>query len=179
VEDLAQRTLAEFGRVDIIINNAVAYYLAPFLEMPMRRWDVTLGVNLRGPILCSRAFLAQMLEQRGGRIINVSSSVTVRPWEAVKVGCMPYYVTKLALEGLTLALALELQPHNIAVNCLRIEKIIPSESWPLDALDLDVSRMEKPEAAAEAILWLATRDPSYTGHIVTIDEARWAVDRGT
>ena len=179
VEALAERTLAEFGRVDIVINNAGgAFYMAPFLQMPMKGWEVNWGVNVRGPILCTRAFLPQMLKQGSGRIVNVSSAQTVEPWLAVKLGNVPYYVTKLALEGFTVALALELRPHNIPVNCLRIEKVIPSEGWPLDILGLDV-RTDKPEVAVEAILWLATCDPSYTGHVVTIDEARWELTRGS
>ncbi len=192
VEALAQRTLAEFGRVDILINNAAATDLAPFLQTPMKRWDVVLGVNLRGAILCCRAFLPQMLQQGSGRIINVGSGIAVEPWLAVQIGNHAYYVSKVALEALTQSLAVELEPQNIAVNCLRIDMTVATEgvlAYNPDAAATgqaallantpaaDASHWEKPEAVAEAIVWLATREISYTGRVVTATEARWALSR--
>ena len=193
VEAMAQRTLAEFGRIDILVNNAAVNYFTSFLETTMKRWDVVLGVNFRGALLCKRAFLPQMMEQGGGKIINVSSGIAVEPWHAVKLGNHPYFVSKVALEGLTQSLACELEPYNVAVNCLRVDLMIASEGAFFHNPDAasgsqsermagtaaaDVANWEPPEVAAEALLWLATRPLQYTGHIVGINEARWEASRG-
>jgi NAD(P)-dependent dehydrogenase (short-subunit alcohol dehydrogenase family) len=177
VEALVQRTLAEFSRIDILINNAGITPPARFAKMPMRLWDLVLGVNLRGAALCTRAFLPQMLQQQSGRIINVSSGIVSNLGHVVQWGIIPYFVSKVGVEALTQALALELQPKHIAVNCLRIEMIIPTEGWRDYYPDEDISSMEKPESAAEAIFWLAARELPYTGHVVTVSEAQWALAR--
>ena len=173
VEALARRTLAEFGRIDILVNNAGISFPATLSETPMKRWDLVMNVNLRGPVLCTKAFLPQMMEQGSGRIINISSYLA----EAFLPGMLSYSVSKIALERLTQGLAIELQPYGIAVNALRIEVFIASEGWMLRNPDLDYSTWEKPEAAAEAVAWLASREPGYTGQVVTIAEVRQEMRR--
>ncbi|MCH8919735.1 MAG: SDR family NAD(P)-dependent oxidoreductase [Chloroflexi bacterium] len=168
VQAMAQRTLDEFGRVDILVNNAGVSFPAPFSKTPLKRWDLVMNVNLRGPVMCTQAFLPRMLEQGSGRIINISSYLA----EVLMPGMMSYSVSKIALEKLTQALAAELQPKKIAVNALRIEVNIATEGWQFLNPNIDYSDWAKPEAASETTLWLATRDPSYTGRVVTIAEAR-------
>jgi NAD(P)-dependent dehydrogenase (short-subunit alcohol dehydrogenase family) len=168
VQAMAQRTLEEFGRVDILVNNAGISFPAPFSQTSLKRWDLVMSVNLRGPVMCTQAFLPRLLEQGGGRIINVSSYLA----EVLMPGMMSYSVSKIALETFTRALAAELQPKGIAVNALRIEMNIATEGWQYLNPNIDYSTWEKPGAASEATLWLATRDLSYTGQVVTIEEAR-------
>ena len=168
VQAMAQRTLEEFGRVDVLVNNAGISFPAPFSQTSLKRWDLVMNVNLRGPVMCTQAFLPRLLEQGGGRIINISSYLA----EVLMPGMMSYSVSKIALEKLTQALAAELQPKSIAVNALRIEMNIVTEGWQYLNPSIDYSNWEKPEAASEATLWLATRDPSYTGQVVTIAEVR-------
>jgi citronellol/citronellal dehydrogenase len=168
VQALAQRTLAEFGRIDILVNNAGISYPAPFSQTPLKRWDLVMNVNLRGPVMCTQAFLPRMLEQGSGRIINISSYLA----EVMMPGMMSYSVSKIALEKLTQYLAEELQPKGIAVNALRIELMIATEGWQYRNPDVDYSTWDKPDAASQATLWLASRDPSYTGRVVTIAEVR-------
>jgi citronellol/citronellal dehydrogenase len=182
VQAMAQRTLDEFGRVDILVNNAGISFPAPFSQTPLKRWDLVMNVNLRGPVMCTQAFLPRMLEQGSaqtggrpaGRIINISSYLA----EMLMPGMMSYSVSKIALEKFTQALAAELQPKNIPVNALRIEINIATEGWRFRNPDIDYSDWEKPEAAAEATLWLATREPSYTGQVVTIGEFRQQMTAG-
>ena len=174
VQALAERTLAEFGRIDILVNNAGISYPAPFAQTPLKRWDLVMNVNLRGPVMCTQAFLPKMLEQRSGRIINISSYLA----EAMMPGMMSYSVSKIALEKLTQYLAEELQPKGIAVNALRIELMIATEGWQYRNPDVDYSTWDKPDAASQATLWLATRDPSYTGRVVTIAEVRQQMAAG-
>jgi len=174
VQAMAQRALEEFGRVDILVNNAGISFPAPFSQTSLKRWDLVMAVNLRGPVTCTQAFLPRMLEQGGGRIINISSYLS----EVLMPGMMSYSVSKIALETFTRALAAELQPKSIAVNALRIEMNIVTEGWQYLNPSIDYSNWEKPKAASEATLWLATRDPSYTGQVVTIDEARQQMAAG-
>jgi citronellol/citronellal dehydrogenase len=174
VEEMARRTLEEFGRVDILVNNAGISLPAPFTKTTLKRWDLVMKVNLRGPVACTQAFLPRLLEQGGGRIINISSYLA----EVLMPGMMSYSVSKIALETFTRALAAELQPKGIAVNALRIEMNIVTEGWQYLNPNIDYSNWEKPEAASEATLWLATRETSYTGQVVTISEARQRMAAG-
>jgi citronellol/citronellal dehydrogenase len=174
VEEAARRTLEEFGRVDILVNNAGISFPSPFTETTLKRWDLVMKVNLRGPVVCTQAFLPRLLEQGGGRVINISSYLA----EVLMPGMMSYSVSKIALETFTRALAAELQPKGIAVNALRIEMNIVTEGWQYLNPNIDYSNWEKPDAASKATLWLATRDTSYTGQVVTISEARQQMAAG-
>ncbi len=173
VQEMARRTLKEFGRCDILVNNAGISSPAPFHETALRRWDLVMNVNLRGPVMCMQAFLPSMIERRGGRIINVSSFLA----EMMLAGMTSYSVSKIALEKLTQHTGQELKPYNIPVNALRIDLNIATEGWTFRNPGMDFSTWEKPEAASEAMLWLATKDPSYTGRVVTIGEIRKEMGR--
>src|SRR3990172_5218337 len=115
-----------------------------------------------------------MLEEGAGRIINISSYVA----EVMMPGMMSYSVSKIALEKLTQYLGEELQPKGISANALRIELMIATEGWQFRNPDADYSTWDKPAAASEATLWLATRDLSYTGRVVTIAEVRQQMAAG-
>src|SRR5947208_1300680 len=168
IQQMAERTLKEFGRCDILVNNAAISAPAPFHEMPLKRWDLVMNVNLRGPVMCMQAFLPAMIERKSGRIINISSMLA----EAMLPGMVSYSVSKIALEKLTWYSGEELKPYNIAVNALRIELMIATEGWALRNPGADLSSWEKPEAASEATLWIAAQPPSFTGQVVTIGDAR-------
>jgi NAD(P)-dependent dehydrogenase (short-subunit alcohol dehydrogenase family) len=173
VEAMARRVLAEFGRLDILVNNAAIATSGSFLEVPVRRWDLVLNVNLRGVYLCSRAFLPSMLERGSGSIINVSSyaSHTDGSWG------LAYSVSKAALERLTTGLATELAPAGIAVNAIQIERFVSSEGFVYLSPGADYSTWDKPETVGEDLVWLASREPSFTGQILSlaaIEEARAA-----
>ena len=172
VTEMAERVLAEFGRIDLLVNNAAVNVMTPFAETPMKHWDLVLNVNLRGTVACTQAVLPSMLERGSGRIINVSSGTVADAKITARLGVIPYAVSKAAVEMLTETLALELKPRGIAVNCLRIESAIATEGARLMNPDIDSSDWEEPAAAAESIRWLATREVSYTGHVVTMSDVR-------
>ncbi|MGQ9572448.1 MAG: SDR family NAD(P)-dependent oxidoreductase [Dehalococcoidia bacterium] len=171
VETMARRTLDEFGRIDILINNAGISAPGSILDVPVRRWDLVMNVNLRGAYLCIRAFLPTMIEQGSGSIINISSYAS---WAEGGWG-LAYGVSKAGMERLTTGLALELRPYNIAVNALQVERFVASEGFVYLTPNFDHSTWDKPDVVGEAVLWLLNHPPSYTGHIVTlgdIDRAR-------
>lgn len=166
VEAMARRTLAEFGRIDILVNNAGISAPGSILDVPLKRWDLVMNVNLRGAYLCIRAFLPTMIEQGSGCIINVSSFASYHEgnWG------LAYSVSKAALERLTTGLAAEVRQHNIAVNALQIERFVSSEGFVYLSPGADHSTWDKPEVVGEATLWLIGREPSYTGQVVTLGD---------
>jgi NAD(P)-dependent dehydrogenase (short-subunit alcohol dehydrogenase family) len=165
---LAERVYREWGRCDLVVNNAAIAPPRPALEDTVKRWRLAVEVNVNGPFYTSYHFGRRMRDAGEGRIINVSSLVSVRP----EFGRPSYTATKRALEGLTEALAHELR-GKVAVNCIRIE--IPIWTEGFDATlpkDTDMSAFEDPIVMSDATLWMAKQDLSYTGNIVEIHELR-------
>lgn len=107
---------AEFGRLDILVNNAAMLLSGSFADMALSDWDRVMAVNLRGAMLCAlRAFRLMREQQSGGAIVNVSSLGGVPGTEKFP-GYAAYTVSKFALTGLTEALAAEGKDRNIRVN---------------------------------------------------------------
>jgi NAD(P)-dependent dehydrogenase (short-subunit alcohol dehydrogenase family) len=168
VAALAARVYAEWGRCDLLVNNAAVAPPRPALEDTVKRWRLAVDVNLNGPFYTSYHVGRRMRDAGEGRVINVSSMVAVMP----EFGRPSYTATKRALEGLTEALAHELRGR-VAVNCIRIE--IPIWTEGFDATlpaDHDTSAFEDPVIMSDATLWMARQDLSYTGHIVELGELR-------
>ena len=101
VQALADRALETFGRVDILVNNAIVYQTGSILEVPIEAWDQAYTVNLRGAVMAIRTFLPGMLERREGVIVTITSQEGM-PYAA------PYFASKAALRSLGLSLAAEL-----------------------------------------------------------------------
>src|SRR5690349_19158977 len=124
VEAMVERTIEHFGRLDVLVNNAAITFPGD-VDLPIRRWDLVMEVNLRAPLLAIKAALPGMIERRRGVILNVSSAAAVMPVP----GLLVYGVSKAALERLTTGVAEDVRPHGVAVNCLRIDVPIASEGF--------------------------------------------------
>ena len=114
VDAAFDRIAAEFGRLDMLVNNAAIIASGAFTEMTMTDWDRLMAVNLRGAVLCARRAF-RLMQERGGSIVNVSSLGGVPGTEKFP-GYAAYTVSKFALTGLTEALAAEGKACNIRVN---------------------------------------------------------------
>ena len=114
VDAAFDRIAAEFGRLDMLVNNAAILLSGAFAEMTMADWDRLMAVNLRGAVLCARRAF-RLMQERGGSIVNVSSLGGVPGTEKFP-GYAAYTVSKFALTGLTEALAAEGKACNIRVN---------------------------------------------------------------
>ncbi|HSE04384.1 MAG TPA: 3-oxoacyl-ACP reductase family protein [Methylomirabilota bacterium] len=116
VEALIAATLRRFGRLDVLVNNAGVMARGPLLRLPEDDCRRMLDINVMGTLRCSRHALPPMIEQRGGRIINLSSQLAQR---AVGGGGFAVYAaTKGAIESLTRALAAEVGVHGVTVNAI-------------------------------------------------------------
>jgi len=158
---LAEATLARFGRIDILVNNAAyfRYVTKHRLEdIPLEEWDRAFAVNVRGTWLATCAVLPSMRAQGSGRIINVSS-MTV--WKGVP-NFAHYVASKAAIIGLTRAMATELGPDNITVNTVVPDFTphdIENQADPaIDArnvADRVLKRTQQPEDMVGAVVFLA------------------------
>ncbi len=134
VRALAERSLAEYGRIDVLVNNAGISAPAPFLETPLKRFDLIMQVNLRGPVVLLQSVLPSMVERGGGRVVHVSSYL---PVTQTVPGQSIYSMSKLALENLSDWIARELAGHAVASNVLCIDRNITTDGWRLHNPDTD------------------------------------------
>jgi citronellol/citronellal dehydrogenase len=167
VEAMIDRIVAHFGRLDVVVNNAAITFPGDS-QLPMKRWDLVMEVNLRAPLLAIRAALPGMTARRHGAILNVSSAASVM---AIP-GLLVYGVSKAGLERLTTGLAAELRVHDVAVNCLRIDVPLASEGFVDNAPELDKTDWEPTEVGAEAALWMLTQPTTFTGQVLGITDLR-------
>ncbi len=113
--ELVATTIQRFGRIDVLVNNAgVGPRPAPVQDTTEEEYDRVMNVNVRGVFLTTRAVVPVMLEQKAGRIINISSVVG----QTGKAMVLPYTASKHAIIGITHGLAEELAPHGITVNAV-------------------------------------------------------------
>jgi citronellol/citronellal dehydrogenase len=158
VEAMVRTTEEAFGRVDILVNNAAITFIGD-LDIPMKRHDLVMEVNLRAPLIACRAAVPGMKQRGEGAILNVSSNAALVPHP----GVMSYGISKIGLERLTVDLARQLQRWSIAVNCFRIDLAVASEGFIANTPGMDRSTWEPPEVAAEGIVWMLRQPPSYSG----------------
>ncbi|MCZ6558924.1 MAG: glucose 1-dehydrogenase [SAR324 cluster bacterium] len=174
---LFDRVRTELGGVDILINNAGVVGPVPVLEMSEEEWDRQLGVNAKGPFLCSQA-AARMMQSQGreGCVINIGSIAGENAFPH-RIG---YCASKAALHHMTRVMALEWAPLGIRVNCIAPGYILPDIFKQLAAQGiLDQSAMEKRipqgrlgevEDIAQAAIYLAGAQAKYvTGTVLTVD----------
>lgn len=160
VAALFERTRAEFGRLDLLFNNAGASYKStPIDEIPVEEWQKVVGVNLTGSFLCARAAFGIMRNQEpmGGRIINNGSVSAYAP----RPGSVPYTMTKHAITGLTKTLALDGRPFDIACGQIDIGNALTEMAAPMTKGvpqangDIAVEATMDPQHVADAVLHMA------------------------
>ena len=158
---MVRQVTEHYGRIDILINNAGITTPEPFLKLTTQKWNLVIEVNLKGTFLCSQAVLPQMVEQKNGHIINLSSVLA----KTVKFS-IPYGATKAAIERLTLGLAKEMKKHNIAVNALRPDFTV-TEAVTTFLKEVDTTGWQTPEMWGKYAALVAAQDAeSLTGRIL-------------
>ncbi|MCU0669261.1 MAG: SDR family NAD(P)-dependent oxidoreductase [Myxococcota bacterium] len=168
VRDLVERIHAEWGRIDLVVNNAAVAPEKPALEDSTKRWRLALDVNVNGPFYVIYYAAPRMAAAGGGRIINVSSSAAVLP----EFGRASYTVTKTALEALTATMAHDLREKQVAVNTLRLDLMVWTEGFAATLGDPAAYSMEDAVIMSDAVLWMAKQPLAWTGHLETITSLR-------
>ncbi len=159
---LVDETVARFGAVDILVNNAALSYFVPIVDFDVNRWTRAFGVNVHGPFMLSKFVLPGMIERNSGAIINVSSGAAIGPgrgpYEVTGAGGTLYGATKAALERMTQGLAQEIRDYNIAVTCYSPSQVVATPGTVYHHLvdGMDDPRGEPISYMAQTALLLAT-----------------------
>lgn len=169
VEAMVQKTVHEFNRIDILVNNAATNRPELFKDMPLKNWDTILKVNLRGPVICTKAVLPKMMDQNEGHIINISS-VVARIIRREPLTGLAYDVSKAALNRFTRGLAEEVRDYQIAVNAIMPDKTVTEGTcylYPTTAM----ADWREPDRWGVYAVAVATQDPAkFTGKIISEKE---------
>ena len=159
-----EQVVARWGRLDVLVSNAATMPLVPFAATTPELWNLILGVNLTGVYNGVRAAWPHLVRQGGGHCIAIASGASVRGF----VDEVAYCAAKHGLEGFTKALAMEAEPHNIAVNTMGPGKRIkPTSVTRAQAEAADPNERAAwvdPLELAPAFVWLASQPPQrFTG----------------
>ena len=172
VEAVADEIHQKYGKVDVVINNAGISQIKLFSDVTQADLERMFGVNMYGAFYVSQAFLSDMINKKSGKIINISSM-----WGEVGASCEVHYsASKSAMIGFTKALAKELAPSGITVNCITPGVIDTEMNAELDAetkeeliSEIPLMRMGKAEEVANLALFLASDKADYiTGQVIGI-----------
>ena len=173
VTSMVKETIDQFGKLDILINNAGITKDNLIMRMKEDEWDDVLNINLKGVFLCTKAVTRQMMKQRSGRIINVASIVGV----SGNPGQANYVAAKAGVIGLTKTTAKELAARNITVNAIapgfittdmtdKLSEEVKSEMLK----QIPLARFGEPKDIAKVAAFLASHDSAYmTGQTLHID----------
>jgi NAD(P)-dependent dehydrogenase (short-subunit alcohol dehydrogenase family) len=172
VEAMVDHVVGEFGRLDVLVNNAGVNRDAMSHKMTEEQWDQVLAVNLKGTFLCAQAVLAGMRERGWGRVINTSSVGSLG-----NIGQANYAASKAGVIGLTRTLALEYAKYGITVNCVapgpvmtRMLAGVPEAIREKIVAKVPIGRIARPEEIAAVHAFLASEDAAFiTGQVLFVD----------
>lgn len=175
VAALMQSVAEEFGRIDILVNNAAIYPRRAWTEITADEWDAVMATNLKGYFLCAQSAFPYMKAQGAGRIVNVASITFFGGWPML----LDYVTSKGGIVGFTRALAREIGPDGVTVNAISpgafptdAEKIHPDQdAYNQMVLDSQsIKRRGTPDDIGNLVVFLASDAASFiTGQLIQID----------
>jgi len=173
VADMVDRTLQEFGRIDVLVNNAGITRDGLLLRMKEEDWDLVMNVNLKGAFHCTKSVLATMSKQRRGRIVNIASIVGVMG----NAGQANYAASKAALIGFTKSVAREYASRGITANAVApgfIDTAMTQNLTPevREGLmkQIPLGRLGVPQDIANAVRFLVSEEAGYiTGQVIHVN----------
>jgi NAD(P)-dependent dehydrogenase (short-subunit alcohol dehydrogenase family) len=174
VARFAARVVEQTGGIDILVNNAAYMPMAPLAAIDAALWRQIMTVNVDAPFLLAQAFSNGMIDRGWGRIVNLASSTVWGP----PPGMTAYASSKMAVIGLTRALAAELGPHGITVNAISpgltrhpgSAANLPAEAFEGVRLRQFIPRTETPDDLTGALAFLASEDSRFiTGQVLNVD----------
>jgi len=175
VKRAVQKIISEFGRIDILVNNAATRSFKSLLEISEREWRSVIDTNLTGAFFCCKVVGPFMIRQGGGKIINISSRIGLQGM----ANRFAYCASKGGLIQLTRAFALEWAPHNILINSVAPGLMnTPEASKAIregKTIEIPLKRAGEPEEIVPLIVYLASDACTYmTGEVILIDGG-WAI----
>ena len=178
VHRVIEATLARFGRLDVLVNNAGITRDQLLLRMKRDDWDAVVATNLTGTFLCTQSVLKTMLKQRSGRIISISSVVG----QSGNPGQTNYAATKAGIIGFSKALAREVASRSITVNVVApglidtdMTRDISQDAQANWASAIPLGRLGTPEDVAAAVCFLASDAAGYiTGQVLAVNGGMYA-----
>lgn len=173
VKKMQEEVIKEFGKLDILINNAGIVRDKSFVKMTSEMWEDVLHVNLDGTFYCTKAFIEGMLERKYGRIINISSVVG----RMGNFGQANYTASKAGMIGLTKALAKEFAGKGVTVNAIApgfietdMVKGVPDDVMDNILSKIPLGRLGKASEVAGTVAFLASQEGDYiTGQVIDIN----------
>jgi NAD(P)-dependent dehydrogenase (short-subunit alcohol dehydrogenase family) len=173
---LFERTLKEFGDVDILINNAGIGIARPLIDYTEADWDKQLGVNLKGMFFATQEAARIMIPKRRGKIVNFASTAAFVSSSTPETA---YDISKGGVRQLTVSVAAELAPHQINVNAvapgtimtdLTMRVLDTEEKMARASAKIPLGRLGKPEDMVGPVLFLCSAEADYiTGHVLVVD----------
>ena len=172
-DKLVEQTMEAFGRVDVLVNNAGITRDGLIIRMSDEQFDQVIDTNLKGAFYMMRAVSKQMMKQRNGRIINISSVVGVMG----NAGQVNYAASKAGVIGMTKSLARELASRKVTVNAVApgmietdMTAVMSEKAKEAMKAAIPAGEMGKPEDIAGTIAFLAGEDSRYiTGQVICVD----------
>lgn len=177
VRRLVDETMARYGRIDVLVNDAGVMVAKSLFETTEDDWDQTIDINLKGAYLCSKAVAPIMIAQEGGTIINISSNSGLYHPSAMRF--TEYVVSKAGMNGLTKAMALALGPH-VTVNAIcpgwirtDMVEIIEPEVQQRILDETALHRWGTPDDVASSAVFLASDEAAFiTGELLIVAGGR-------
>ena len=176
VQELVDRAIAQFGRIDILINNAGTSWGAPVEEMRLEHWNKVMETNLTGTFLCCQAVGRFMTAQKRGKIINIASTAGLRgsPPEFQAIG---YHASKGGIIAFTKDLARKWAPHNVHVNAIapgwfptHMSQVVIEANKENILRGIPLGRLGNENDLKGAAVLLASEASDFiTGHVLVVD----------
>lgn len=172
VQNLVDSAVREFGKLDIMVNNAGGQFPVSSINMSEGQWDSILRENLKSVFLCSNAACKEMIKRKSGSIINISSIAGIHGYTINSA----YAVAKAGIINLTITMSVELGPYNVRVNCISPGYVAHQavtqafDKMPIITNPVPLGRLGRPEDIVGAAVYLASDSAAYTtGANIVID----------
>lgn len=171
VKKLIKFTLDKYKNIDVLINNAGIDQIKPFMDITDEDWNTMMQVNLNSVFYCTQEALENMIHNKKGCIINISSI-----WGSTGASCEVHYsAAKAGIDGMTKALAKELGPSNIRVNAIapglvntEMNKDLTTEELNELKNEIPLGRIAEPEEIVNSVKWLI-EDEYISGQIISVN----------